>query len=396
MPGQETLDVVGTARQLAFAKHRAEALSLLSQRMVTSPTDDDARTLYGIILSWEGRYDEARNALEEVIGRTPDHWDALPALVNVELWSGHPKRAEELAREGQRLRPGNTDLLLRRCRALWDLNRKPEALDLVNGLLALEPGNEEAQTLRTRLSRRESREEAGAGKSKWEQSITQSFEWFSDGRQPWRETEVQLKYRTATGPITARFTRANHFGYTSNLVEFDTYQTFRPGTYAYFSGGFSPDKVFYAKYILGGELFQRLGHGFEASGGIRHMQFNSPVNIFTTSLSKYKGNWLFMARTLTVPGSTGASNTFLFTSRRYFGDGDNYIAFRVGHGAGPADTRTIQDREILHSSSLLSEVHWRLKKVGVLQFRGGTSQEDRLSQNGLYHYILDASMFFQF
>lgn len=53
--------------------------------------------LLGTVLSWEGRYDEARRELEAVLAGNPTHGDALPALINVELWSGHSAAAEELA-----------------------------------------------------------------------------------------------------------------------------------------------------------------------------------------------------------------------------------------------------------------------------------------------------------
>src|ERR1700730_4249124 len=89
-------DVIARARSLAIANERLEALALLDKRLADHPDDSDAWTLYGVILSWGGRYDDARKVLDSVLERNANHGDALPALINVELWSDHPERAEEL------------------------------------------------------------------------------------------------------------------------------------------------------------------------------------------------------------------------------------------------------------------------------------------------------------
>ena len=45
---------------LATNGHRPEALQALEDYLHGSPHDPDARVLYGLVLSWEGRYDDAR------------------------------------------------------------------------------------------------------------------------------------------------------------------------------------------------------------------------------------------------------------------------------------------------------------------------------------------------
>jgi tetratricopeptide (TPR) repeat protein len=69
--------LIARARSLAIGNERVEALALLDKRLADHPDDTDARTLYGIILSWEGCYDDARKALESVLGRNANHGDAL-------------------------------------------------------------------------------------------------------------------------------------------------------------------------------------------------------------------------------------------------------------------------------------------------------------------------------
>src|SRR5436309_5690258 len=93
----DTPDTVIVARELATTGNRAKALLVLDRLLVKDPSDSDARVLRGIVLSWEGRYEEARNDLEAVLAVHEDYGDAVRALINVEMWSDHPERAEQLA-----------------------------------------------------------------------------------------------------------------------------------------------------------------------------------------------------------------------------------------------------------------------------------------------------------
>ena len=91
-------DTLLRARGLAAAGQRVEALRMLESHLASNPADNDARTLYGIVLSWEGRYEEARVVLERAIEIDPRNHDARQALANVERWSRGPaQRAEYFA-----------------------------------------------------------------------------------------------------------------------------------------------------------------------------------------------------------------------------------------------------------------------------------------------------------
>ena len=100
VPSEESVsgDPVADARKLATTGHRAEALQRLSAYLEFHATDTDARNLYGVVMSWEGRYDEARAQLQAVLERSPNNTDTLQALINLEMWSGREQAAEALAR----------------------------------------------------------------------------------------------------------------------------------------------------------------------------------------------------------------------------------------------------------------------------------------------------------
>ena len=67
-------DVLKQARSAAT---RSESLRILEQHLAATPRDVDARLLYGLYLSWEGRYDEARRELGRVLAEARALSDAI-------------------------------------------------------------------------------------------------------------------------------------------------------------------------------------------------------------------------------------------------------------------------------------------------------------------------------
>lgn len=383
----EPEDPVAEARKLATSGHRPEALAMLNQRLTDKPTDSDARTLRGVILSWEGRYDEARADLEYVLALHHDHGDALPALINVEMWSDHPSRAEELARDTLRRHPTDPDLLLARAKALKSMNRDREALEVVDRLIEVDPGNQKGQQMKLDL---------GDSLRKFTASFDHSTEWFSDGRSPWQEQQIQLSRQTSMGSVIARFDRAARFGLTSQMVEIDAYPHIRRGTYAYLNFGYSPDANLYPQTRLGADLFQSIGHGFEATGGIRQLHFGGNVRIYTAALTKYYGDWMFTARTYLTPGIVGTSRSGQLQVRRYLGSGTDYFTVRVGYGSSPTEITQLTDIQILKSQSFATEFNHRVGRRWMLFAHFGYSYEDRIGITGLHHYLADVTTYFRF
>ena len=80
---------LSSARELAIAGNRAEALAMLEAQLAANPEDLDARTLYGIVLSWDRQFDRARQELKRVLAADPNNGDARAALTNVERWDRH-------------------------------------------------------------------------------------------------------------------------------------------------------------------------------------------------------------------------------------------------------------------------------------------------------------------
>ena len=87
-------DLLGRARELATNHMRPEAIAMLKDHLREHPRMWMRGCYAGLILSWEGRYNEAREQLKRVLATHPDYDDALRALINLELWSEHPDRVD--------------------------------------------------------------------------------------------------------------------------------------------------------------------------------------------------------------------------------------------------------------------------------------------------------------
>jgi YaiO family outer membrane protein len=380
-------DVLAQARSLATSGHRPEALKLLGDRLNESPEDPDARLLCGLILSWDGRYDEARTQLQYVVARHPDYMDAIQALINVEMWSDHPDRAEALASRALERKQSSAAMLVAQARALRAQNREREAMVAVKRALALDPTDQQARSVERGLEQ---------SLNHWEVSWSHTSDWFQGGGGAWNESQMSLKRGTAAGSVTATFSRADRFGLHSNLGEITFYPHIRRGTYGYLGFGYSYDATLYPRQRIGAELFQSLSHGFEASGGWRRYAFAGATNMYTGSLGKYVHNWLFTSRFFLSPDALGTTHSVSLTARRYFGDSGDYLGFHAGTGPSPFDPRSRQDLETLKASSGYIEFKKTLGGRWVWSGLFGVAVEDRLNRLAVDHFTLETTVYYRF
>lgn len=372
---------------MAIAGQRKPALEMLQKRLESNPTDVDSRIVYGTILSWEGDYPKARAELSRALTDSPGNGDAMQALANVELWSDHPAQAEDLLAPLLKSRASDTDILYAHARALKDLNRKSEALSVLNRLLELDPSNRNAFNMRANLNELV---------PLWEASVRQYYESFSDGIGNRNETQVALKRSTRVGSVIGRYAGASRFGDIGNQLEIDFYPGLRKGTYLYLNAGFSPEGILYPKYRAAGEIYQSLGKGFEASAGYRRLGFSSPVNVYSTALTKYYGNWMFTGRGYFTPSTSGTSKSMQFSTRRYFRDVRSYWEFAYGHGSTPYGIRSAVDLQIFESNSFSSGLDKALGERWLISGNFGIAHEERANRPAVYHRTATLSLSFRF
>lgn len=378
---------VERARELATTGHRDEAIRLLEERLSQNATDTDARTLLGTVFSWEGRYDEARTQLEMVLAENPTHGDALPALINVELWSDHPSRAESLAARALDSTPDDVNLLTDHARALSALGRKTEALGECERVLTLDPHNKVALELKVKLTR---------VPVLWQVGVSYTYDQFTQGVGDWHEGQLYAKRKMNFGSLIGRINHAERFGLTDEQLVGEAYVRFRPGTYAWFATGYSPEGQLYPRYSLGFDVYQSLPKGLECSVGYRWLEFGSPVNIFVGYLGKYWSTWLFGGRIYVTPGDAGTSRSYSLFARNYFGDALGYYGFRYGRGRSPEEIQNTNTLEVLNSQVLGAELVLPLPRRWEFDARVNYGVQDRANRTGLHQFSTTVGFYYSF
>jgi YaiO family outer membrane protein len=310
-------DLLARARAQAASGHRPEAIAMLRDRVQAEPRDVDARLLLGLVLSWDGQYDDARTELTRVIDQAPAYKDAHAALINIELWSGRPREAKAAA----------------------------------DRALALDANDGRFQEGRRRAI------DAIAAERPWTAYFGLTIDTFSDDRGAWQEYLATLERATPAGPVLFTGSYANRFGETDGQFAVEAYPRVRPGTYVYLAGSVSSNNTLYPKFRVGGDLYQALPGAFEVSGGYRRLEFDPPVNIYVAALSKYVGDWMFTVRSYYTPDTEGQSSaSYHFSGRRYIGtDGRSYIGARYGHGFAREEVRDVTDLAVIDADTVAFE-----------------------------------------
>jgi YaiO family outer membrane protein len=301
-------------------------VSLLETHLKTSPRDADARLLLGVVLSWDGRYDDARKELRQVLDQSPTYNDARVALANVAWWTGQYTELQELAVTGRSQRPYDVEWVMQEARALDGLGRYQDARKAVLSLLARQPGHVQARALKTRLD---------AKLRPWSLTAGYAGDRFSDDRTPWAEYGVSLNRQTPVGSVIGRVSKAERFGLADRLYEVEFYPTIRPGTYGFAAVGMSTDDTLYPNYRVAADIYQSLGRGFEGSLGFRRLGFTTVTNIYVGTLTRYVGNWMLTAKAFSVPDPNGPQDSISYHGvvRRYVrGDGESFVGGGYSRG----------------------------------------------------------------
>lgn len=347
-------DVIARARAAASAGNRGEAISMLQDHLKSTPNDVDARLIYGLVLSWDGKYDDARRELTQVLAQAPNYLDARVALMNVEWWSGNTDRARELVRT----------------------------------VLAVDPGNAQARLVKQRIDAKTHPWFVGGD------AVTDSF---SD-RESWREFDVKVGRDTPIGSLTVRANQAYRFGLSDQQVDVEFYPTFRAGTYAFVGIGFGADDELYPDHHLAFDLYQSFGHGWEISGGYRKLAFSETTHIYLGTLTKYVGNWMLTGKVMVVPNElTGNSWSYHGVARWYFGDlGTSYLGAGYTHGFSREEPRSEGDLLRVDADTVRGNGEIDITERLRFSFSTSTSRQERAALPAFWQTTLSSGVTLRF
>lgn len=330
---QEVQDVdaaFSEAQQLAFDGEREEARALAFAILEIAPNYHDVRLLIARTYSWDEKYDKAREQLDYVLERVPNHKEALIATIDNELWAEQYETALEVAATATRFYPVDQAILLKSANTHYSAGKSTEAIRIIDRIEQLNPSNSEARQLRRTI--------AVSGQ---DYTFTGSYthDWFSDIFGQSKKAYAQLSRRTNYGSVIGRMNYANRFNSHGLQPELDFYPSITDGWYGYLNVGYTTSTLF-PEWRFGAELYMSLPRGFEASAGFRHLIFRgSSVTIFTGSVTKYYGNWMFTARPYFTPSDVGVSRSLNLLMRRYYGGPGTFITLRGGFGFSPEERR---------------------------------------------------------
>lgn len=317
------------ARELAFAGEREEARTLAYAILEKSPNYHDVRILVARTYAWDGSYDKARKELNYVLERRPDYKDALFAAIDNETWAENYEAALRYSKQAVRYYAISPDVLLKRAETLNAAGKEQEALQVLNQLDRIDQTNPEAQELRKSIK---------TSTQDYTLTVAHTYDTYSEVFDDIHKSYLQLSRRTDYGSVIGRINYQNRFSTNGIQGELDFYPSIADGWYGYVSAGFSSSSLF-PSFRSGAELYHNLPKAFEVSAGFRYLNFSSDVWIFTGTVSKYQGNWLFTVRPYITPNSVGVSRSLSLLARKYISGPENYITFRGGFGFYPEERR---------------------------------------------------------
>jgi YaiO family outer membrane protein len=340
---QNTKSMFEKAKQLAFSGEREEARKICYEILQQKPKYYDARILIGRTFAWDKKMAEGRKELRMVLDEDFDNRDAIFAILDLEKWAGDIDKALFYCEYGQSFYPREERFLEEKAKLLQEKGLDEKSLQVINELLEMNPASESGRDLL--LSYKSVRR-------KYRLIYKYDFEHFSEPYiRRWHINSLQLARRNSWGSLFLKMNIGDLVKPGESLwskeiakqFEIDAYPRISNWNYVYLNYGYSPDNLF-PKHRAGFEWFQKLPASFEASAGMRFMQFDGSsgsknVYLYTGSLGKYYRNYWFSFRTYLNPKNNDISQSYLLTTRRYLKDGSNYLGLELGTGVSPDEPR---------------------------------------------------------
>ncbi|MBS3807458.1 MAG: YaiO family outer membrane beta-barrel protein [Bacteroidales bacterium] len=162
-----------------------------------------------------------------------------------------------------------------------------------------------------------------------------------------------LNYGTLVGRDGGDDTKANL------QVRVEAYPRLTPSDYAYLGAAYSGSSLF-PRHYYGAEWFHSFPRGYEASLGVRWMQWQESIWFYTGSAGKYLGNYWFSLRAFITPGEKTTGQTYTLSARRYLATGMDYLGLKLEYGNSPDNLSYLLDfPQIRRLNSMGAHLSWQ-------------------------------------
>ncbi len=359
------------ARKAAFDDDNYPAArTLCKQALQKSPNYTDISVFLGRLYLYDDMYDSAHIVLESLYQRSPQSLEVLGSLFDMEYWSDNTPKALEYANAGLVIDNRNEEFLLKRAKALSDLEQYKQAKLTIDSLLIINPKNNDALLFAERLKRKASKDNV---------TVSYDTDIFDTTFEPWQFVSTSYRHSFKKVSVIGRVNYANRFSTNALQYEVDAYPDVTKKMYAYVSAAYSNYSLF-PNYRFGFSLYRSLPKAFEVDLGFRYLQFSDATIIYTGALGKYYKDYWFSLRTFITPGNTGISQSLFLTTRRYFSSADHHLSLIVGVGASPdeatRDLFLLDKRSSLQAQKLRLEYQYGFKNNILINLRAGYENQE--------------------
>ncbi|MBT8280533.1 MAG: YaiO family outer membrane beta-barrel protein [Muriicola sp.] len=376
--------------------------------------DPDLSLRRAMALASDGRREEARDTLHNILNQYPDYIDVKSLIAKTYSWDGDYEEARKHFNRITSDERKNKEVWVAAIRnEIFALNRNT-ALGLANKALLYLPEDKELDSLRTRIigawedpsssSPPDKGEATEANERSNSVAVFSSADIFDVVFDPMYYSGLEFNFGTKYGKIIPRINYSNRFQIDGTQYEIDLYPQFSKKVYAYLNYGYSRSEI-YPEHRVGGDLYVNLPKGFETSLGARFLSFtDSDVAIFTGSAGFYKGNYYLSLRPYVTPRKNSTMGiSGVLTARKYLKDANNYIGINAGMGFMPefrqflANTTLVAETLLfVESQQLMAEYQFSFKdNPSLYRAHLGITRQEFIFAAGNYFWAISAGLRYQ-
>ena len=327
LPPNKFLDeLYAKADEEANAGNWKLARTYCRQILNDEPNHFEASLLMAQTFAFENKFDSARIISKHLYDINPKNYDLLELMINTEIWNRKYKAALVQVEQALTAWPNDEKFLFAKAKIQYLSKDYQDSVTTLDELLDISPDHEEGNELKNDIM---------------ENHRFRDYVFVEDYYEFFKEPDLTRKLITSAGiskwtkhgTYIAKINMGEKLPYESLSVQYEleAYQQLFPTNYLYLDYAWSQN-AFFPKHRGAAEFFQRLPAGFEASLGLRYLNWTNSRWIYTGSLSwLHQKNYLAF-RPFFFHEQSHWSNSYNLTYRRYFSGKEEYMYIVAGYG----------------------------------------------------------------
>lgn len=301
------------------------------------PDDPDVQLVLGQVFLKERNFKGANAEFEWILVRYPNYSDARIFLADVAVAQGDSWLAIQIINKGLMLYPNDSYLLNKKAQLFFDRGQYPEAAAWAKRAIRKDPNNSNGVDAANEILDNVKEITPYYTYGLNEIGFYTENDHVYDLQSTWDYSTLYYSHDTSLGRIAIADNYANRNGTGASQGELD----FSPiiNKYIYFDlmGAYAQQPLLFPDYVYGGEGHFSIPKFLDLSFGATYSSIvNTYFTRYTTSLSKYVGNYWFSFQPFYFdPKSGPTSILYTVTGKRYFSTVDHSIAVTLGSGRSP-------------------------------------------------------------